>query len=53
MTRTQFMLLAATLSLTSGAIGAAQDKPQAVILKGKAPVSDAILDVRLPAAERN
>jgi zinc protease len=44
---TRLFVLAASLLAGSGAIGA-QEKPQAVILKGKAPVADTVLQVKLP-----
>ncbi len=52
MRRTSFSLVALTLALAAGVALAAQQPPQtttqAVILKGKAPVSNELLKVKLP-----
>jgi zinc protease len=53
MKRHDFGIVVASIALATGAVGyaqppAGQDKPQAVIIKGKAPISDKVLQVKLP-----
>ena len=54
MNRQHLGIIVAAIALATGAIGYAQppagqqDKPQAVIIKGKAPISDKVLQVKLP-----
>jgi zinc protease len=42
------LAIAGSTAAAGHAQGAAQDKPQAVIMKGKAPVSDNVLKIKLP-----